>query len=353
MQLFHRFIVAVHHGSVGKIGARHDEYIYIVAKEQIVQRGIRQHNADKPVFTDMLQPLPLLPQQDDRTAEAVKYLLLVLRDEANFSRTVCIAAHDRERLFIALLAAAQLADDGSVIAAAGKVYPAEPLDSDDLPGPDALPGKLYRVALHWVSISIQKEHLRAAVRAAVRLGMIAPILNIAILPVTVRAHGKGAHRCLCPVIGHVLYNGEPRAAVGAVDERIAVTPVAGRSQLTQAVVTDAYIRGNERVAEGLRFAAQNSEILVACQIREVLRLHRFDDGKLRCAVRDILNESGKLLMLPFQLKLDPGGGVFYISPQAALLDELMDKRPEADPLNDTVYVDQDSLHRIIPRYILS
>ena len=56
-------------------------------------------------------------------------------------------------------------------------------------------------------------------------------------------------------------------------------------------------------------------------------------------------------MLPFQLKLDPGGGVFYIASQSALLDKLMDKRPEAYPLNNTVYVDQDSLHRIIPRYI--
>ena len=193
VQLFHRFIVAVHHGSVRKIGARHDEHVYIIAEEQIVQRGIRQHNADKAVFTDMLQPLPLLPQQDDGTAETVKYLLLVLRDEANFSRAFNIAAHDRERLFIALLAAAQLADDGGIVTAAGKVYPAEPLDGDDLPGPDALLGKLYRVALHWVSISIQKEHLRAAVRAAVRLGMIAPILNIVILPVTVRAHGESAH----------------------------------------------------------------------------------------------------------------------------------------------------------------
>ena len=231
------------------------------------------------------------------------------------------------------------------------MYTAETLDGDDLPCLDALPGKLYRVALHVLSLGVQKEDLRAAVRAAVRLGMVAAIFNIVILPVTVRAHGKGAHRGLCPVIGHVLYNGEPRAAVGAVDERIAVTPVAGRSQLTQAVVTDAYIRGNERIAEGLRFAAQNSEILIACQIREVLRLHRFDDGKLRCAARDILNEAGKLFALPFQLKLDPGGGVFYISPQAALLDELMDKRPEADPLNDTVYVDQNSMHRInLPPY---
>ena len=29
----------------------------------------------------------------------------------------------------------------------------------------------------------------------------------------------------------------------------------------------------------------------------------------------------------------------------------MDKRPEADPLNDTVYVDQNSMHRInLPPY---
>ena len=55
----------------------------------------------------------------------------------------------------------------------------------------------------------------------------------------------------------------------------------------------------------------------------------------------------------FVMLIKRGRGVFYIAPQAALLDELMDKRPEADPLNDTVYVDQDSLHRIIPRYILS
>ena len=94
------------------------------------------------------------------------------------------------------------------------------------------------------------------------------------------------------------------------------------------------------------FAVQNSEILVACQVWKILRLHRFDDGKLRCAARDILNEAGKFIVFPFKLKLDPGGGVFYIAPQPAFLDELMDKRPEADPLNNTVNMDQNSLHRI-------
>ena len=192
-QFFQCFIVAVHHWSVGKVGARHNEHIYIIAEEQIVQRGIRQHNADRAVLTYMLQPLLLLSQQDDGAAETAKYLFFVLRDEANFSRAFNIAAHDRKGLFIALLAAAQLTDNRSIIAAAGKVNTAETLDGNDLSGFNTLPSKLYRVALYRAAIGVQKGDLRTAVRAAVWLGMVAAILDIVILPVTVRAHRKSAH----------------------------------------------------------------------------------------------------------------------------------------------------------------
>ena len=96
--------------------------------------------------------------------------------------------------------------------------------------------------------------MRAADRAAVRLGVIAAVFDVVVFPVAVRAHREGAHRGLGPVIGHVLDDREARAAVRAVDEGIAVAAVGRVAQFPQAVLADADVRRNERVALRLGFA---------------------------------------------------------------------------------------------------
>ena len=211
---------------------------------------------------------------------------------------------------------------------------AEALDRHDLSGLQGLAGKLDRVAGDAVSVRVQIEDLRPADRAAVRLGVIAAVLNVVVLPVAVRAHGEGAHGGLRPVVGDILDDGKARAAVGAVDERIAVAPVRGIQQLAQAVVTDADIRGNEGVAQRLALTRQDLEIRKVLELFGIACLDLLDHGELRRVFGQLGDKALERPPLPFQLQLHAGGGVPYVSPQPTLPHIFVDKGPETDALHD-------------------
>ena len=184
--------------------------------------------------------------------------------------------------------------------------------------------------------------MRAAVRAAVRLGVVAAVFDVVVFPVAVRAHRKCAHRGLGPVIGHVLDDRKARAAVGAVDKGIAVTPIGRVAQLAQAVVTDADVGGNERVALRLGFALQDLEIPKVLQLGREFRLDALDDRELRRLARQIGDEALKLRPLALELQLHAGGGVLDRPGEAVGAHLLVDEGAEADALDDAVYMDQDS-----------
>ena len=63
-----------------------------------------------------------------------------------------------------------------------------------------------------------------------------------------RAHLEAGHRGQRPVVGHAAHDREARPAVRAVDERVAVPPVAGIEQLRQAVVARRAVGGDRRRA---------------------------------------------------------------------------------------------------------
>ena len=60
-----------------------------------------------------------------------------------------------------------------------------------------------------------------------------------------RAHGERGHGGERPVVGHVPDDGEPRAAVGAVDERVAVAAVVRVGELAQAVGAGRGVGGDQ------------------------------------------------------------------------------------------------------------
>ena len=74
-----------------------------------------------------------------------------------------------------------------------------------------------------------------AVEAGVWLGVVAAVLLAGVLGRAAGAHGKGGHGRERAVVGEVVDDGEARAAVGAVDEGVAVAPVLWVEQLCQAV----------------------------------------------------------------------------------------------------------------------
>ena len=86
--------------------------------------------------------------------------------------------------------------------------------------------------------------MRPANPASVRLCVEAAIQRVVILRLAQRAHGELRHRGLRPVIRNAPRDREARSAVGAVEKGIAIAPVRGIKQLSQAIQARRRIRRN-------------------------------------------------------------------------------------------------------------
>jgi hypothetical protein len=64
------------------------------------------------------------------------------------------------------------------------------------------------------------------------------VAGIIILLLTGRTHGEAGHGGFYPIVGDIMDDGETRAAVGAVDERIMKAAILGIKELIQAILTD-------------------------------------------------------------------------------------------------------------------
>ncbi len=71
----------------------------------------------------------------------------------------------------------------------------------------------------------------------------------------VRAEGKRGHGGGRPVVGDILDDGEARAAIGAIDERVEIAAIAGVEQFPLTIRTDGDIGadGLESTSEGSGF----------------------------------------------------------------------------------------------------
>ena len=220
----------------------HHQQVDIVPEQQHVQRRVGQHHAHKAVFAHMPEPRRSLFQQHDGPPKAGQNSLLLRRNLTDLSCTVGAAGHEGKGLFVPVFALPELEHQRRIVATAGQMDPAQALDCHDFSGLQLPAGDLDGVPGDAPAPFVQIEDPRPADGTAVRLGVVAPVFDVVVFPVAVRAHGKDAHGGLRPVIGHILDDGKAWAAIGAVDKGITVTPVFRIQQLPQAVVTDADVR---------------------------------------------------------------------------------------------------------------
>jgi len=143
----------------------------------------------------------------------------------------------------------------------------------------------------------------------------AAVARVVVFLLAVRAHGKDAHGRVGPVVGNVGDDGKARAAVGAVDERIAIATIAGVEQLSQAVRADGDVgRDGLKLARlGLRVADGEPIRVGKLHIarRDPADGHLLDAGQ-RGSFR--LKERGELvqnLAGADGLDLDAGGAIEY------------------------------------------
>jgi len=116
---------------------------------------------------------------------------------------------------------------------------------------------------------------RAAFGAGQGLGVEAAIRRGFVFGTAVVAEREIGHRGVGPVVGHGGDDGVARAALGAIDEGIAVTPFMGIVQLFHAVVTGIKIRWYVDFGLAAVVAWKNLES------RYRFQFGRFRQGKLR------------------------------------------------------------------------
>ena len=142
---------------------------------------------------------------------------------------------------------------GASPASDGEVIAPETLDRENAPGADQRGGRRDRVTVRLPDRTVLSRWRRAGSGADRRRGSRPAEHGTAGRPGRGTRGAPGAQRefrhcCLRPVIGHVAHDGEPRAAIRAVDKRIPEAPVAGVGQLTQAVRAGRGICRHQRTA---------------------------------------------------------------------------------------------------------
>jgi hypothetical protein len=90
---------------------------------------------------------------------------------------------------------------------------------------------------------IGKQQAGTALATCIRLSVKPAVQGVFILVLALGAHGKDFHCCPCAVIGHILNDAEPRTAIGAIQERIAVPPVTPVQELREALIASGNVGG--------------------------------------------------------------------------------------------------------------
>ena len=328
-------LVAVGDGLIREVAAGQHDRAAGRFEQQLVQRGIRQHDAKRPVpRRDRRRNRAGAPrQQHDRPPRAGQQRGGGPVQLAKFGRRRQAGRHHREWLVLPVLARPQRG--GRLLAARvhGEVVAAEPLHRQHLPVPQQRGRRRQRVAgLQQAAVGRTQAQPGPAGGAADRLRMEPAVRRVVVLRRTRLAHGEGGHRCVGPVVGHVSHDGEPRPAVGAVDERVRIPPVRGIAELGQAAGAHGAVGRHQGGPLGPRCARRNREPRTA--VWPQVCGHDLVDPRQR---RGITFHRGQELRHrgggPFDLREHALGVVADETGQAKPRRQRVDERAEADPLH--------------------
>ena len=154
-----------------------------------------------------------------------------------------VGRHDGKGLFLANFSPAQTHDGIGIGGIGCQMITAKSLDRQNV----ALFQEFDRftdriLCVNLVFEVVEKTNMGSAILTGIGLGMKAPIGGIIILGLACRAHFKMPHRSFGPIIRNIVNDGVTGSAVGAIDKRIAIAPVAGLQEFSQAIVTNRDIR---------------------------------------------------------------------------------------------------------------
>ncbi len=252
------------------------------------------------------------------------------------ARRLGVGHHDGERLGVAALAPAQLPHRRLVARVRHEVEAAEALHSEERALAEPLDGEAHRVLrLDRRAEPIGEREPGAARGARVRLRVVAPILDVLVLVRAGGAHREALHRGLRPVVRHVADDRVARPAMGAVDERVAVTAVGQVPELPQAVGADVRVGRDERVGAAQIHAAADLEVVVSRGgLGERLLADARDPRERRRRLDERAQERLDRLVAGLQLEQHAAGVVEDPAARPDGAGEPVHEGPEADALDD-------------------
>ena len=170
-------------------------------------------------------------------------------------------------------------------------YPPTPLTATIRPASSASTAAASgrRPGRSGVAVGPQQRQRRPAVGAGVGLGVEPAVGGVVVLRLAAGAHPEPGHGRRRPVIGHPADDREPRAAVGAVDERVAVAAVVRIEQLVQAVAAGRRVRRDRGPGDAARRALDDLEPGMADRLA-FLAQHAVDHGQRRRLVSQAHDE---------------------------------------------------------------
>jgi len=171
-----------------------------------------------------------------------------------------ISHHDCQRLAIAMLS---LPEPGYSCLAAridAEVKSANAFDGHYLTCQQSFNAGGYRIdAGNLRSIGLLQPYLRPTHPTGVRLSVKAPVGGIVIFALALRTHWETGHRGLRTIVRNASRDGEPRTAVGAVDEGIAKTAIGRIEKLSQAIWAGSRIGRDPRTDPAQHVARDDSK----------------------------------------------------------------------------------------------
>ncbi len=239
--------------------------------------------------------------------------------------------HERERLVLAVLAAAQQRDGLLVRRVAGEVIAAQALDREDLAVAEEADRRLEA-----------HRQLGAAGRAGDRLGVEAPVAWVLVLPPAVGAHREARHGRVRPVVRNPLDDREAWPALGAVDERVPVAAVGRIEELAQALVAGGDI-GRDQCRAGCGGALGDREGGLAPTRDDGLG-HLLDMRQRRSLALEREAEVVKGARVALRLDDDTRPVVQHEAAEPVAAGEAVDERTEADALDYSRHSVSPTLH---------
>ena len=340
------FVVVRADRLVGQVAARGHHREPQFAQQQVVQRRIRQHRAQprqaRRDFRRQTRRAGEPPQQHDGRRRRLQPDPFRRRNLAGRGDGIHVREHQREGFFIAPFALPQAPHGIAVARIRQQVEAADPFGGHDPPRAQGFRRGQQRLVARGQRRPRRPRprQLRPADRARIGLGMEAPVARIAVFRRASRTHAETPHRRVRPVVGQSFEDAEPRAAVRAVRERIAVAPVGRIEDLPQAIRTRRQIRQDARDARAVRRGAQ-ADFEPGRQVGRCAQFfHGLDVGRRRQPAGQFRAEARESFGGTGQGHLGAGRVVAHPAAQPQLVRQPERRRPEPHALHPPAHPQQ-------------